>query len=123
MNTYINLPVQDLARSAQFFGALGFTFNDDFGDDTALGMVIGESSFAMLLTHEEFAGSTDKQIADTSKTSQVLIALQLDRKEAVYDMAAAAVAHGGAEARAAEDHGFMYAHAFTNPDGHIWEPF
>ncbi|MGZ2256352.1 VOC family protein [Roseobacter sp. A03A-229] len=123
MNTYINLPVQNLSRSRRFFEALGFAFNDQFSDETALSMVIGETSFAMLLTHEKFRSFTDKQIADTSKTIQVLVALQLESKDAVTDMMATAVKHGGAEARAPDDHGFMYGHAFTDPDGHIWEPF
>ncbi|MCV3273362.1 VOC family protein [Roseobacter sinensis] len=123
MNTYINLPVQDLSRSKAFFEALGFSFNDQFCDDTALSMVIGETSFAMLLTHEKFGSFTDKEIADTSETSQVLIALQLESKEAVTNMMETAVEHGGRATRAPEDHGFMYGHAFADPDGHIWEPF
>lgn len=123
MNTYINLPVENLARSRAFFGALGFGFKDQFSDDTALGMQIGESSFAMLLTHAKYKTFTDKQIADTAKTSEVLIALQLDSREAVDRMMQAALAHGGSEARPAEDHGFMYGRAFADPDGHVWEPF
>jgi predicted lactoylglutathione lyase len=123
MNTYINLPVQDLSRSRRFFEALGFGFDARFSDETALGMVIGETSFAMLLTHAKFKSFTDKEIADTGKTVEVLIALQLDSKDAVVAMMKAAVSSGGAEARAPEDHGFMYGHAFTDPDGHTWEPF
>ena len=123
MNTYINLPVADLARSRGFFKALGFAFNDRFSDDTALGMEIGSSSFAMLLTHEKYQSFTAKRIADTSETSEVLIALQLESREAVDGMMNAAVANGGTEARAAQDHGFMYERAFADPDGHVWEPF
>ncbi len=68
INVYINLPVGDLDRSRRFFQALGFSFNDAFGDDTAL-------------------------------------------------------ANGAGAVREPEDHGFMYGHAFADPDGHIWEPF
>lgn len=123
MNTYINLPVADLSRSRAFFEALGFSFNDAWSDETALSMPIGESSFAMLLTHEKYKTFTDKDIADTSKTSQVLIGLQLDSRSAVDAMINAAIKHGGAAARPPEDHGFMYGHAFSDPDGHVWEPF
>jgi len=123
VNTYINLPVADLDRTRRFFEALGFSFNDQFSDETALGMQIGETSYAMLLTHAKFRTFTDKAIADTSKTSQVLIALQLESRAAVDDMMAAAIASGGSEARPAEDHGFMYERAFADPDGHVWEPF
>ncbi|XWN33619.1 MAG: VOC family protein [Devosia sp.] len=123
MHSYINLPVADLGRSRSFFEALGFRFNDQFCDGTALAMEIGETSSAMLLTHEKYQTFTDKRIADTSETSQVLIALQLDSREAVDAMMQAATANGGHEARSVEDHGFMYGHSFADPDGHVWEPF
>lgn len=123
MNAYINLPVADLGKSRTFFEALGFSFNDQFCDDTAVGMQIGESSFAMLLTHEKYQSFTDKQIADTRISSQVLIALQLESRDAVLEMMSKAITNGGEEARPAEDHGFMYGHAFSDPDGHVWEPF
>ena len=123
MNVYINLPVADLERSRTFFGGLGFTFNDAFSDETALGMQISESCFAMLLTHDKFAGFTPKRIADANEATEVLTALQLDSREAVDRMADLALASGGGAVRDAEDHSFMYGRAFADPDGHIWEPF
>lgn len=122
-NVYINLPVGDLGRSRRFFEALGFSFNDRFSDDTALGMAISETCFAMLLTHERFASFTPRPIADAQATTEVLTALQLDSREAVDSMVATALANGAAVVREPEDHGFMYGHAFADPDGHIWEPF
>jgi predicted lactoylglutathione lyase len=32
-----------------------------------------------------------------------------------------AVAAGGTTYNEPQDHGFMYAHGFQDPDGHIWE--
>ena len=123
MNVYINLPVADLGRSRAFFEALGFAFNDRFCDGTAIAMTLNETSSAMLLTHEKYATFTPRRIADTSQTSEVLIALQLDSRDAVDAMVAAALASGGGTVREPEDHGFMYGHAFADPDGHVWEPF
>ena len=105
---FINLPVEDLGRSRAFFERLGFSFDDTFCDDTALAMTISEACFAMLLTREKFATFTPKPIADAHESSEVLNALQLESRAAV---------------REPEDHGFMYGHAFADPDGHIWEPF
>jgi predicted lactoylglutathione lyase len=122
MNIYINLPVADLGRSRAFFGGLGFAFNDTFSDDTAAAMQISDSCLVMLLTHEKFAGFTPRRIADAHETSEVLTALQLDSREAVDAMADAALANGGGTVRDAEDHTFMYGRAFSDPDGHIWEP-
>jgi predicted lactoylglutathione lyase len=123
MNVYINLAVADLQRSRVFFGGLGFDFNPAFSDETALAMKISDSCFAMLLTHEKFGPFTPRPIADAHQATEVLTALQLDSREAVDRFAERALATGGAAVRAAEDHGFMYARAFADPDGHIWEPF
>ncbi len=123
MNVYINLPVADLARTRAFFAALGFGFDDRFSDDTAIAMRIGEGATAMLLTHAKFAAFTPRRIADATATTEVLTAVQLDSRAAVDAMVEAARAHGGAEVREAEDHGFMYGRAFSDPDGHTWEPF
>jgi uncharacterized glyoxalase superfamily protein PhnB len=69
------------------------------------------------------ASSTPLVLADAHQATEVLTALQLDSREAVDRFAERALATGGAAVRAAEDHGFMYARAFADPDGHIWEPF
>lgn len=123
MNVYINLSVADLARSRAFFSALGFTFDERFCDDTALGMTLNDKAGIMLLSREKFASFTPRALADATRESEVLVALQLDSREAVDAMVAEAVRLGGSIVREPEDHGFMYGHAFADPDGHIFEPF
>ncbi|RVJ09418.1 VOC family protein, partial [Sinorhizobium medicae] len=39
---FVNLPVKDLKTSRTFFSALGFTFNEQFSDETAACMVIDD---------------------------------------------------------------------------------
>ena len=120
-NIFVNLPVRNLDASKAFFGALGFTFNAQFTDETAAAMVIDENIFAMLLTHEKFAQFTPRTIADARTTSEVLIALSRDSKAAVKDLSDKAIAAGGLEVRPADDYGFMVSRAFSDLDGHIWE--
>lgn len=120
---FVNLPVKSLAKSMAFFKALGFKFNSKFTDATAACMVISDDIFAMLLTHAKFKEFTPKPIADASKTTEVLVALSVESKAKVKRLVAKAVAAGGREARPAKDHGFMFEHAFEDPDGHIWEIF
>ncbi|MDJ0946161.1 MAG: VOC family protein [Kiloniellales bacterium] len=120
---YINLPVADLGRSRAFFEALGFGFDDAFGDETALGMTINESCFAMLLTHEKFAQFTPRPIADAGKTTEVLTALQVESRDEVDRLVGIALAEGGSSPRDPQDHGFLYGRALADPDGHIWELF
>ena len=54
---FVNLPVNNLKSSMDFFSSLGFTFNPQFTDDTAACMVISEDIYAMLLTHAKFKDS------------------------------------------------------------------
>ncbi|SEG73750.1 VOC family protein [Bosea lathyri] len=118
---FVNLPVKDLDRSVTFFKALGFSFNPQFTDETATCMVISDTIFAMLLTHEKFLSFSPKPIADTSKSVEVLTCLSRDSREAVDAMVKTAVAAGGTTYNAPQDHGFMYGHGFQDLDGHVWE--
>ena len=120
---FVNLPVRELPQSMDFFGKLGFTFNPQFTDATAACMVVSESIYAMLLTEEKFQGFTPKPISDARQSTEVLIALSLESRQAVEAMVAQAVAAGGRTYAEPNDHGFMYQHGFEDLDGHIWELF
>jgi len=123
MKMFINLAVGDLSRSRSFFTALGFQFDDNFKDPAAIIMKIGPGCNAILVANERFTSLTPKAIADASQTSEVLLGLQLDSREAVDEMMDKALAQGASVAREAADHGYMYDRAFSDLDGHIWEPF
>lgn len=119
---FVNLPVKDLRRSMEFFKSLGFAFNPQFTDSKAACMVINDGSiYAMLVTEEFFKTFTKKPIADASKTTEVLIALDAESRDEVNDLVGKAVAAGGSVYREPEDHGWMYGHSFADPDGHQWE--
>lgn len=119
---FVNLPVRDLERSKTFFGALGFAFNPQFTDEKAACMIVSdEHSYVMLLEASFFQTFTKKPVADARASTEVLVALSQDSRAAVDDMVARAVAAGGSIPRPPVDYGFMYQHAFEDPDGHIWE--
>lgn len=80
---FVNLPVRHLDRSIEFFQRLGFTFNAQFTDETAACMVISDDSYAMLLTETKFKEFTPKEIADATKTTEVLTCLSVDSKDEV----------------------------------------
>jgi predicted lactoylglutathione lyase len=119
---FVNLPVADLDRSIAFYEAIGATKNPMFSDDTAACMVISDVIHVMILTHDKFRKFTPRAVADARATSEVLLCLSADSREAVDDITEKALGAGGSEVRPAEDHGFMYGRAFEDPDGHIWEP-
>ena len=118
---YVNLPVKDLDRSVAFFTTLGFTFNADFTDANATCMIVGENIFVMLLVEKFFQTFTSKPISDATKATEVLVCLSRNSREDVDGMVRKAVAAGGTIHKDSQDHGFMYAHGFTDLDGHIWE--
>ena len=120
---FVNLPVKDLQRSIDFFTRLGYRFNQQFTDETATCMIITDDIFAMLLTEEKFKSFTPKEICDAKKYSEVLVALSFDSRAEVDAIVRKAVAAGGTTYNEPQDHGFMYAHGFQDPDGHIWEVF
>jgi predicted lactoylglutathione lyase len=120
---FVNLPVKDLDRTKEFFGKLGFTFNAQFTNGEAACMVISEDIYAMLVTRDRFKDFTNKEIADATRTTEVLTTLALESRAKVDEMLNAALKAGGTEARPAEDHCFMYGRSFNDPDGHIWEVF
>ncbi|MFH1819840.1 MAG: VOC family protein [Pseudomonadota bacterium] len=118
---FVNLPVADLRCSIAFFTRLGFSFNEQFTDDTATCMVIGDNIFVMLLVRERFQSFTPRPVCDAMHHTEVLVCLSRDSRAAVDAMVCAAVAAGGSTYNEPQDHGFMYGHGFQDPDGHIWE--
>lgn len=118
---FVNLPVKDLPSSMKFFKELGYTFNEQFCDETAACLVISDTIHAMLLTYEKFQGFTPKTIVDATKATEVLICLSCESREEVDALVAKAVAAGGSTYNEPQDHGFMYAHGYQDLDGHIWE--
>lgn len=120
---FISLPVTDLARSQAFYSALGFSKNPDFSDDQGSCMVLSESIFVMILTHEKWQGFTKRPIPDPG-SSEVSCAITCDSRDEVDALVTAGAAAGGtADVNPPEDHGFMYQRTIMDPDGHIWEPF
>lgn len=118
---FVNLPVKNLNKSIEFFTKLGYTFNPQFTDDKATCMIIGENIFAMLLVEERFRDFTKKEIVDATKSTEVLIALDVESKAKVDEMVSNAVKAGGSIYAEPQDHGWMYQHSFADLDGHQWE--
>ena len=119
---FVNLPVTDLPRATAFYEAIGAQRNPMFCDDTASCMVFSDTIHAMLLTHEKYSQFTSKKIVDAKTSSEVLICLSADSRDAVDAMVGKAQRGGGRiDPCPQQDYGFMYGRSFEDPDGHIWE--
>lgn len=118
---FVNLPVKDLQASIEFFSKIGFEFNPQFTDDNAACMVINDHIFVMLLVEGFFKTFTKKEIADATKSTEVIVALSADSREQVDEIVNKALAAGGTTPNEPTDHGFMYGRSFQDLDGHLWE--
>jgi len=119
---FLNLPINDLARATAFYQAIGAALNPQFSDASGSCMVFSDTIHVMLLTHDKFQQFTPKRIVDAREGSEVLICMSADSRSEVDRMVEQAIAAGGREPRAPQDHGFMYGRSFEDVDGHIWEP-
>ena len=120
---FINLAVQDLQKSQDFYTALGFTNNPQFSDNTGKCMVWSENIFVMLLTHEKFTSFATKPIADTKSNVAALYSLSLDSLDEVNSMVTNGLKAGGTEPSEMKDYGFMQQRTIEDFDGHTWEIF
>jgi len=120
---FVNLPIQNLDRTVSFFTKLGYTFNPQFTDENATCMVISEDIYFMLLVEKHFKTFTPKPIADAKKTTEAIVALSLDSREAVDKLVKTALEAGARRYTEPKDYGFMYQWGFEDLDGHIWEYF
>jgi predicted lactoylglutathione lyase len=119
----VNLPIKDLNKSVAFFTKLGFSFNPQFTDENATCMIIGEDIFIMLLVEKFFKSFTKKDVCDTSKNTEAIVALYVESREKVDQMIEKAKEAGGSDPREKQDHGWMYGRSFEDIDGHLWEVF
>jgi predicted lactoylglutathione lyase len=118
---FVNLAVNDAAASKKFFTELGFSINPQFSTDDTTSVVISETIIAMLLEKKRYGDFTKKEIADSAKTSEVLLCLSAESREKVDELVNKAVAAGGTANDDVQDQGFMYGRSFEDLDSHSWE--
>jgi predicted lactoylglutathione lyase len=121
MQTFVNLPVKDLAKATGFFTAMGFTFDPQFTDENATRMIVSDQASVMLVVEPFFKGFIEPHdIADTSRSREVIVGLSAESREQVDDLTEKALAAGAQALGEPEDEGFMYMRGFRDLDGHQW---
>jgi len=118
---FVNLPIENMARSQAFFRAVGYEFNPEFSNDQGACLVVGKNLFVMLLVKDFYQTFTSKAIADARTTSEVLVCLSCESRGEVDALVNKAAAAGASTPRPAQDLGFMYSRSFDDLDGHTWE--
>ncbi|MFZ7942722.1 MULTISPECIES: VOC family protein [Bacillaceae] len=120
-NIFINLSVQDVGKSTNFFKELGFEFNPQFSDETTSCMIISDNIYAMIMIEERFKGFSKKEIVDTTTSAEAIFCLSAKSRNQVDELVNKALASGGKSFSDPQDHGFMYIWGFQDVDGHLWE--
>ncbi|GAA2592734.1 MULTISPECIES: VOC family protein [Streptomyces] len=118
---FVNLATGDLDASKKFFAGLGWEINAQFSDDSTASFPVSDTIVVMVHTPQKYREFTKKDIADSAKSSEVLIALSAESREKVDELVEKAVAAGGSVTGETQDHGFMYGRAFDDVDGHTFE--
>ncbi|MCJ1466758.1 hypothetical protein MMC07_005378 [Pseudocyphellaria aurata] len=122
---FISISVSALEPSIAFYKAIGFTPNPKFADSTSIMMVLSETIYVMLIASERFTDfiPAGRTTSDARKTTEVLLCLSADSKEAVDDLVAKATAAGGKADVVAKDveGDSMYIRGFEDLDGHVWK--
>ena len=119
---FVNLPVASLAKSIEFFTGIGFTFNQQFTDETSNCMIINDTVYVMLLEHAKFSSFIDKPIAPATST-EAIFAFSCESKDEVRSLSEKAFELGARKLSEPEDIGFMYSWGFEDLDGHLWDLF
>lgn len=121
-SVFINLPIENLARSMEFFGNLGFKFNEQFTDERSTCMIVNEHIFVMLVEHEKFKGFIKTEIA-ARNTTEAILSFSCDSVAEVKGLAQMAFDNGAKQVNEFEDIGFMASWGFEDLDGHLWDLF
>ena len=120
---FVNLPVESLKRSVDFYSQLGFEFNPQFTSEDSTCMILSETNFVMLLEKPRFSEFVDKPIANTRLEVGALLSMNMDSADEVKAFCKKAFELGAREYQPARDLGFMYSQGFEDLDGHILEAF
>jgi uncharacterized protein len=84
-------------------------------------MIVNNNIFIMHLVEKFFKTFTKKEICDTTKDIEVIIAVSTESREKVDEMILNVIEASGKETREPQDHGWMYGRSFQDINGHLWE--
>ena len=84
-------------------------------------MIVSGDTSVMLLVEPFFEGFiAPQEVADTSRSREVIVGLSADSRRQVDERTDKALAAGANELGEPQDEGFMYMRGFRDLDGHQW---
>lgn len=120
---WLNLPVENLEQSLNFFKAIGFQINSRFDANQEMGSVkIGKKNFnVILILKSTFEKFNQQPITNTILSNEILISLDVESKEEI-DSFANIVENAGGKifSKPQWSQGWIYGFGFSDLDGHRW---
>ena len=120
---WANLGVEDLARTTEFYTALGFKSNGASNELTSF--FVGEDDFVIHFFLKDILQSRMQlEMADPKTGNEVLFTLSADSREEVDNWEKEVKQAGGTLVTKAEEFGKgYYGFVFADPDGHKYNVF
>lgn len=120
---WLNLPVNNIQTTTDFFKKIGFTVNTNAPQsDTMVSFKIGQKDFIVnFFTTEVFKSFTNFKIAELDNATSCLISIDAESRNEVDEILDSAAAAGATiYAKGGEKDGWMYGGGFTDLNGHKW---
>src|SRR4051812_10699437 len=94
---WINLPVNDVNKSRDFFTKIGFILNPNYGNsEHSASLFMGNKNIVlMLFNNDTFKGFTSNSVSDTGIGTEVLFSFDAESRAEVDELAKKVEAAGG----------------------------
>ena len=117
---FINLPVDDLEKSKNFYTEIGFTVNPLFTFYDQICMVWSEHIYVMLQTKYFFYSGNKTQVLNLNNNSSSTFTLPVGGTKEVNEIVERGLKAGGTEPNKPIDEGYMQIRTIVDLDGHTW---
>lgn len=121
-SVFLNMPVQDVARSREFFTSLGFGVNEQFSGSENICVIVNQNISLMLMDHAKFTSFIDKKVSPKD-ASEIILSFACESEAEVRSITEIALELGARKVNDPEDTDFMFSWAFEDLDGHLWDLF
>ena len=118
---YVNVPVRDVAASAELFRAAGFDLDDAVASDEVACIVLSEHARVLMQAEPRFAEFAAKPVADAHVATEAILCVTAESREEVDALADGALAAGASPANEPVETDSQYLRSFHDLDGHLWE--
>ncbi len=122
-NLYLNISVKDTQKALSFYTALGFETKKEQSNPMSETIIFNDGMLLMLVKEEFFKEAAKRDVADTETTAEVVLATEVESREAVDEIVDKANKAGGKEIGEAFEHDGMYTRIFRDLDGHQFNIF